>query len=346
LTRELLIKRITLYNIITDVLYTIVTIGCAYWLHNVWALVWGYLASSIFKLIGSFIIAPYKPRFDFDWIKMKGLWSFGKWILISGVFLTLFRHGDDLFVGKLLGVTALGYYAMAYKLGNLITTELVDAVRKVLFPAFAALQNDLLRLRKSFLISYQMTVAVGFLFSLGLALLSPEFILFALGEKWTPIIPTLRVLAIWGGFQMLSTTMVPLFRAVGKPDWWAKVQIFKVIILAILIYPFSIYWNIMGTSIAVLIAAILEVPIGLNFAQRVLHCAWRDILMPLWMPGISSIIVGVLYLLTYPVLSLSPLAHLLVFGSGIVIFYGLVLMIMDTQTKVGYWSNLKKMLVK
>lgn len=346
LTRDLEMRRLTVYNLVTDILGTLTTIGLAYWLRNVWALVLGNVVTSFFKLAGSFVIAPYRPRFNFNVVKLKELWSYGRWVLLSGILLTLFRHGDDLLVGKVLGITALGYYAMAYKLGNLVTTELVDAVRKVLFPAFASLQKDTPRLRRLFLASYQLTAAGGGLFSLGLCLLAPEFVAFILGDKWLPIVPALRILAVWGGFQMLSTSLAPLFRAVGKPDWWTKVQALKVIVLGVTIYPLTIHWGIVGTSVAVLIAAALEIPLGLWWARRVLQCRWSELLSAWWGPAMAIAIATAFYLLTYRIFHLSALPHLLVFGSTIVVLYCAVLLFLDARVNVGYWAIFKKLLVR
>lgn len=346
LTRELDIRTITLYNTMTNGIGTIATIGFAFWLRNVWALALGNLVIDLFQLVGSFIIAPYRPKFDFDMDKIKELWSYGKWVLMSGIFLTLFRHGDDLFVGKILGATALGYYATAYKLGNLVTTELVDAVRKVLFPAFSNLQNDIVRLRRYFMVSYQLTAALGGLFSLGLCLLAQPFVTIILGEKWLPMVPALRILAVWGGFQMLSTSIAPLFRAVGKPDWWTKVQIFKVAVLALTIYPLTLRWGITGTSVAVLIPAVIEIPVGLHWVLKTLVCQWRDILPAIWVPGLAIAVTAVVYLAGSYFIHLSPLLHLFAFGMLITALYSFTVLLIDTRTKLNYVASIKNLLAR
>lgn len=346
LTRAIDMQRITVYNLTTDILGTATTILLAYWLRSVWALILGSLATNLYKAIGSFVIAPYRPRFDFDPAKVKELWAYGKWVLLSGIFLTLFRHGDDLFVGKVMGVTALGYYAMAYRLGNLLTTELVDTVRKVLFPAFANLQNDIVRLRRYFLVSYELTAAAGGVFSLGLCLLAEPFVVLIMGDKWRPMIPPLRVLAVWGGFQMLSMSLAPLFRAVGKPDWWTKVQIFKVTVLVLTIYPLTRKWGITGTSIAVLVAAVTEVPIGLRWVRQTLECRWADLVPALWVPGAAIVVTTTAYVLVQQTVHLSALPHLLIFGSLITVIYGLMLLVLDSRAGIGYVALVKKMLTR
>jgi O-antigen/teichoic acid export membrane protein len=164
---------------------------------------------------------------------------------------------------------------------------------------------------------------------------------FVLGAQWLPIIPTLQVLAIWGGVQMLSTSTAPLFRAVNHPDWFAKVQAVKLFFLALLIYPFSIRWGITGTAFAALLAATLEIPVGLYLTRRVLVCSYRDILLPLVAPITGSIVVSALYLGIANLLKISSLYHILFFGILIVIVYGALTLIIDWFLKAGLWHILR-----
>lgn len=331
-------------TIIVNGLNLVITVVLAYWLRNIWALVFGLLTQAILTTIGSYVIAPYRPHFDLNINKAKELWSFGKWELLSGVFITAFMHGDDLFVGKVLGVTALGFYAMAYHIGNIVVTELVDSLRKVFFPAFSAIQDDVVGLRKAYLSVYLATAAIGGIFAVGLNLLAPEFVHLIFSQKWYPMIPTLKILAIWGGFQMLSTTNHPLFRAVNRPDWFAKVQAVKLTILIITIYPFSIWWGITGTAFAVLLASMMEIPIGLSWTRQALACKYKDILVPLLAPFPGILVVTILYRFLQGFIHLSNILHLLFFGSVILVLYAMVTLMMDRLLKTGLWSVIQSVL--
>ena len=52
----------------------------------------------------SYLIHPYRPHLSSDLGKAKKLFGFGKWILGSSILIFLITQGDDIFVGKLLGV--------------------------------------------------------------------------------------------------------------------------------------------------------------------------------------------------------------------------------------------------
>jgi O-antigen/teichoic acid export membrane protein len=344
LYRKLNMGILSIYAIVTSGITFVITVGLVYWFRNVWALVWGMIAQTVLNTIGSYIIAPYRPRFKLDIPKAKELWAYGKWEFLSGLLLTVFMRGDNLFVGKVLGLTALGFYAMAYNVGNIVTTELVDALRGVIFPAFSAIQDDLTRLRASYLTIYHFTASVGCVFAVGLSLLAPQFVDIVLGAQWLQIIPTLQVLAIWGGVQMLSTSTAPLFRAVNRPDWFTKVQAVKLFFLALLIYPFSIWWGITGTAFAALLAAMLEIPVGLLWTRQALECRYRDILLPLIAPFTGALVVSAVYVRTWDMLNIPSLPHLLLFGILILVLYVTVTLMIDRYLKAGLWLTVRNII--
>ncbi|GAG02148.1 unnamed protein product, partial [marine sediment metagenome] len=107
---------------------------------SVWALVLGRLAGVSVACIVSYIIDPYRPRFHVDLQKARKLFTFGKWILGSNTLRFFLSQGDDGFVGKLLGSTALGFYQVAYRISNMPATQITHIISQVTFPAYSKLQ--------------------------------------------------------------------------------------------------------------------------------------------------------------------------------------------------------------
>ena len=341
LNKKLQMRKLSLFAIIGSMLSFLFTLGLAFWTRNVWALVGGFVIQKVISSLGSYVIAPYRPKFCLDKAKAKELWSFGKWEYMSGLLITFFMHGDDLFVGKVLGVSELGFYSMAYNIGNSISFELVDSFRKVLFPAFSSFQNNISRLRSSYLSVYHITAFIGCILAIGLSLLSQQFVDIMLGEKWIPIIPSLQILAIWGGVQMLSTSTAPLFRAVNRPDLFAKVQLVKLVILLILIFPLTRWWGIAGTALSVLVSSLAELPVGIIWTKQILECKYKNILIPLIPPITSGVIVTIIYNISHETINLSAQLHLLIFGIMILILYLFLTLLIDKITNAGLIQELK-----
>ena len=235
----------------------IVAVSAVLILKNVWALVFGMLAGNAVRCIISYLIHPYRPRLSRDLAKAKELFGFGKWVLGSSILIFLLTQGDDIFVGKLLGATALGFYQMAYRISNMPATEITHVISRVTFPVYSKLQNDIPKLREAYLKVLQVTAFLSFPVAGLIFVLAPDFTKIFLGEKWMPMVPAMQVLCLFGVTRALNGTMGSIFQGIGIPKvitFGAGVQL---LILIAIIYPMTSKWGITGTSFAVIIPNIM-----------------------------------------------------------------------------------------
>ena len=259
--KELEFHKQFIYEFAATLANLIVAIPLAFLLRNVWALVWGGLASSVVRLILSYTLHPYRPLIQLNRQKLKELWHFGKWVLGSTILVFLVTQGDDIFVGKVLGLTALGLYQLSYTLSNLPATEITHVVSRVTFPAYSKLQDDLPRVRSAYLKVLQFISFLSFPLAGAIFIFLPDFVSIFLGDKWTPMVPAAQVLVMAGLLRSIAATTGPIFNALGKPKIDTNWQIIRFLVLLTLIYPLTLQWNILGTSIAVFIS-ILAATIG------------------------------------------------------------------------------------
>ena len=146
--KELEFNKQFIYQVSQVIAEFTVAVTAALLLRNVWALVFGMLAANAVGCVVSYIIHPYRPRLDLNLGRAKELFSFGKWILASSVIIFLLNQGDDIFLGKLLGITFLGFYQMAFRVSNLMTTEISHTIAQVTFPAYSIVQDNISSLRR------------------------------------------------------------------------------------------------------------------------------------------------------------------------------------------------------
>ncbi len=266
----------------------IVAVSAVLILRNVWALVFGLLAGNALRCFVSYLIHPYRPHLSRDLGKAKELFGFGKWILGSSILIFLLTQGDDIFVGKLLGVTALGFYQLAYRISNMPITEYSSLIAQVAFPAYAKLQGNPSKLREAYLKVSQLSAFLSILIAGGIFVLAPEFTMIFLGEKWMPMVPAMQVLAIYGMFGAIGITG-PLFMAVGRPELRTKLQFVSLMIMATLIYPFTKWWGITGTSIAVTAYASTSI-IAIYIALKIIKSDYKKPTKILLFPLINTLI--------------------------------------------------------
>ena len=255
--KELEFNKQFIYQLSGTLVDFIVAVSAVLILRSVWALVFGLLAAAITKLIVSYLIHPYRPHLNLDLSKTKELFGFGRWILGSSILVFLLIHGDDIFVGKLLGVTALGFYQIAYRISNMPATEITHVISQVTFPAYSKLQNNIPKLREAYLKVLQVTAFLSFPIAGLIFVLAPDFTKIFLGEKWMPMVPAMMALALFGITRVINATTGSLFQGIGKPKINTFGSVFQLVIFIAIIYPLTSRWGILGTSIAAIIPNML-----------------------------------------------------------------------------------------
>ena len=302
----------------------IVAVSAVLILRNVWALVFGLLAGNAARFIVSYLIHPYRPHLSSDLGKAKELFGFGKWIFGSSILVFLITQGDDIFVGKLLGVTALGFYQLAYRISNMPATEITHVISQVTFPAYSKLQDDLPKLREAYLKVLQFTAFLSFPIAGLIFVLAPDFTRIFLGEKWMPMVPAMQVLVFAGLFRSIAATTGPIFHAVGKPKIDTKLQIVRLSVLAALIYPFTIKWGIFGTSIVVVLSIFVS-NIGFCFnVIKITQCGIKNFSKTIAFPFVNGIIMAsFIFILKADVNGVGILEFFLLLTVGVLTYLGI-----------------------
>jgi lipopolysaccharide exporter len=296
--KQLEFNRQFLYELSATLADLVVSISLAFILRNVWALVYGGIAKNLTRFCLSYVLHPYRPRISFDMDKFRDLFGFGIWISGSIILVFLITQGDDIFVGRMFGVTALGFYQMAYLLSHLPVTEITDVISRVTFPAYSKLQDDLAKLREGYLKVLQLTAYVSIPLAAGIITLATEFTRIFLGQKWMPMVPAVQILAVAGLVSSVTATARPILHGVGKPKFDTIWQIVRLLVLAAMIYPLSMRWGISGAAIAVLISTFFSA-IGFNsMAIRTTACSVRSFgkmtILPLTNAAIMVLIITIL----------------------------------------------------
>jgi O-antigen/teichoic acid export membrane protein len=279
---------------------------------------------------------------NIDWKKFKELFGFGRWILGSGILVFLITQGDDAFVGKILGATALGFYLMAFTLSNLAATEISEALSIVTIPTYSKIQDNLNKLKDAYLKVLQLTAFISIPISGGIFILAPEFTSTFLGDKWMAMVPAMQALALAGLVRSIASTTVPVFYAAGKPRIETKWQIIRLLVLAALIYPFSIKWGILGASIAVLLSIFVS-NVGFSFMViKITKCGAKNFNKLIILPLINGMIIVLsIFVLKTHINATGILGLLLLVCTGILIYLGITYLF-DRYLNYGMQSLIKE----
>lgn len=257
LTKELAFRRKFLPDVLPLLLSGVVSIVLALLGYGVWSLVWGYLAKSVSATLALWLIAPARPRPQFDRQVAHDLLRYGRHISLSSVVGFAVQNVDYFIVGHRLGTSALGLYTLAFTVASLPSTVIGQQIATATFPAYSRLRSAPVALTKLFGDTFTITCALAIALGAAICIGMPSLIGPLLGEKWLGIIGPLRILTIFGVVRAIEFTFSPLYRAIGRPEimWMSSA------VRLIIITP-ALFW---GAGRSIESVAAVQVAIGLIF---------------------------------------------------------------------------------
>lgn len=235
-----------------------------------YSIVWGLLLSAIAEVVFSLSFISPKPKAAFDLDSFKFVFKRGIWITFAGAFNYLFSHGDDVVVGKLLGVTPLGLYQQGYRISSLPVTEVAEVFQKVTFPYYSKYKEDKNQLKNTFLKSFLWTSMLAVPFGIFIILFPELVINILLGPNWIEIKSTLQILAVFGIVKSLANSVFPLFLGLGKQNWVTYITLVSIMGMTLVIFPLTMKFGINGTALATIIGSLVAIPPSLVMVYKLL----------------------------------------------------------------------------
>jgi len=251
---------------------------------SVWALVVSTITAQTASTIASYIVKPYHPRFRINRAKARELTNFGKWIFCSNVVAFLSQNIDSIAISKLLGVAALGMYQVAYQVALLPASQVRPVIHALMLPAYSQLRA-ISDLRAAIVKIFTGAAAILVPSACFITVFAGPLVRCLLGEQWSAVVPTLRVLS-WAAVSLgLTATTIPLFHSMGRPEIPARTTAVRVVLSGAFLYPTTAYLGITGTALAVVAAGFLTLGYELILATRALGMPARVLLHSIRVAG-------------------------------------------------------------
>ncbi|MEQ5786472.1 lipopolysaccharide biosynthesis protein [Erythrobacter sp. NFXS35] len=212
-TRKLIFWQEFALNVASKFVGFAVAITIAYVFRSFWALVLGSLAAQLARVIVSYTIRPYRPRFSFS--GYRDLLSFSVWLTLSNGIQTANWRLDPVLLGLFVPTSAVGQYTVGNRIAYLPVKEGLGPIRTLFFPAFSRMQDDLHRLRTAYLNAQGLVCLLAMPIGFGFAVVARPLVELAMGSAWLPAVPVIQVLVILSALQV-SESSQPLAMALDR----------------------------------------------------------------------------------------------------------------------------------
>lgn len=280
--------RFGIYNRIAVFLFTVLF---AFALRSYWALVIGQLAGTVFTVINSYFMHSYRPRLSRA--KLREYLHFSISIIPLTVSTYLTNKLDVVVVGRIGGTAMLGAYNVASELSSLATREIVTPLARALYPNFARIADDPVKLVEVFRHVLSTVAMVCTPIGFGLWVVADDFVLTLLGPHWRSVVPLLQWLSIYGVLLSLIQVMNGHILIVTGNELLAAVLGWvRLAILAPIVIYATIRWGPEGAAAGMVVSAGLALPItGLYLLNRI-QMSLGQLFGSLWRPVTAALVMA------------------------------------------------------
>lgn len=266
------------------IISAVVGIMLAYKGYGAWAIVGQSLSNNIIDTIILWITVKWRPKLIFSIKRLKGLFSFGWKLLFSSLLDTVYGQLRSLIIGKVYSSSDLAFFNKARNFPNMIVTNVNTSIDSVLLPSMSIVQDDIEAIKNMTRRSIKTSTYVMAPFLMGLVACGKSIISILLTDKWLPSYPFMVIFCFTFMFYPVHTANLNAIKAMGRSDYFLKLEIIKKIIgLTIIIATFRI--SVMAMALSGVVASILDQIINSWPNKKLMNYSYLEQLKDI-LPGI------------------------------------------------------------
>lgn len=229
-SRNLMFKRFFYATLGGTILAAVVGIAMAYKGFGVWAVVGQQLCRAGSVAIILLTTVKWRPKLMFSFERLRGLFSYGWKLLVSGLIDTAYGNLRKMIIGKMYTASDLSFYDRASYFPRFIVGNINTSIDSVLLPTMSAEQDDKTRVRAMTRRAIKTSTYLMMPCMVGLAVCAEPVVRLVLTEKWLPCVPFLRIFCFTYAFYPIHTANLNAIKAVGRSDLFLKLEILKKIV--------------------------------------------------------------------------------------------------------------------
>lgn len=238
--KNMMQREMTIVGVTALIISGITAIILAFQGYSYWSLAWQQVINAFVLVVGRWVFVKWRPSFKVDFTPIRQTFRFSMNILITMIINTVNNHILTFVFGKLFTRTpqVVGNFFQAFKWDTMAYQTVGGTIEQVAQPVLVNLRDneDESREVRVFRKMMRFTAFLAFPAMFGLSLVSEEFILATIGQKWIDCVPLLRVLCIGGAFMPFYSLYKNLIISQGRADLNMWLNISQIVLLFVLIF--------------------------------------------------------------------------------------------------------------
>jgi len=216
LRRNMQFKQRTYVEVASSAIFAIVAVSLAYNNYGVLSLAVASLATNVASFFICQLIKPtgfsYSPllKNTKNIVHYCGFSSGAQFIRHAGT------SAPDLIIGKILGMSAVGFFNRGSSLLQMLHRTLIEGLRPVLMPYFSQVQRNGENPANAYIMMLTVTLAIIWPCYFFILFEASTLIILFFGDQWLVSIPILQLMCIAAAINNMVIFTDELFKATGK----------------------------------------------------------------------------------------------------------------------------------
>lgn len=293
LEKKFLFKKFFFITLSGTLLSAVVGIVLAYCGFGVWSLVAQHLTNVIIDTILLFAFLDWKPIGKISFLDIKRILPFSIKLFFNDLTNEFYNEARPLLIGGLFDSSTLSFYNRGEQVPKLAIGSVNTSLTKVLYPSFSEIQDEREKMRDLLRKSIKTEVFVLFPILIGLFLVSDEFVFVLFSEKWMNSVIFLQLFCFSYLFTPLYTSILQIYKAVGRPDINLKLSIIKKAVgISLLLIALFVFKSVLAIAISFVIECFFNWAATMMPCKMVLDYSFKDQLKDIYKSVLSVAIMG------------------------------------------------------
>jgi O-antigen/teichoic acid export membrane protein len=277
------------YLLTSRLLGTLVIVIFALALRSHWALVAGSLARAAIRVLLSYRVHPFRPRFAFA--RMPDIFRFSRWMLVQNFTFGLIERIPALVIGRIFDASSLAFYNISKEIADLATTEVRAPIRRALYPGLSKVSASGDAMNSVLVESTAVIALLTFPVPLGIALVAPDLVPLFLGGQWGATVALLQPLAFAAAVTAIDTNSGLAYMATNRPYLTAIGGVVRLIILCALIAALKPRFGLTGVAYAAAAGSVMIVVTDYALSRRLLGIRAMEFGRVVWRPVVAGLLM-------------------------------------------------------
>ncbi|MBP5498106.1 MAG: lipopolysaccharide biosynthesis protein, partial [Muribaculaceae bacterium] len=238
MVKNMMNREIAIVNFVAMIVSGAVGITLAIKQMAYWSLAWQQLTYITVLNLGRYHYVGWRPSLKIDFTPVRRMFPFSVKILITTIITTISTNVLTFIFGRIFPMKDVGNYTQANKWSSMASTFVSGTLAQIAQIVLVESSSEREREKRVFRKITRFTAFLAFPALFGLALISNEFILSTITQKWIDAVPLMQILCIGAAFLPFHTLFQNLAISNHRSDifmWCSLLQIAtQIITIAVL----------------------------------------------------------------------------------------------------------------